>query len=69
VTSVAKTAISRYGIQYFVESDDYRGAYTAFDNVYRGIPFSNFQESMHRERYKLYDGTTEDLYVVFGPAR
>jgi len=53
-----------YRLQYFVESDYFRGAFTAYGNIYRGIQFAL---SNHAERYKIYDGTTEDIYLSFPP--
>jgi hypothetical protein len=61
----------RYHLQLYVELDAIRGKYAAFGNVYEGTttqnPFGVFAKSVHEKRYKLYDGTTEDIYLAFPP--
>lgn len=57
----------RYSLQYYLELNEIRGAYYGFGNTYSGVPFSNFALSVHEKRYRLYNGTTEDLYLVFPP--
>lgn len=57
----------RYSLQYYLELNEIRGEYQAFGNVYSGSPFSNFALSVHAKRYRVYAGTTEDLYLVFPP--
>lgn len=54
----------RYGLQYYLEKDDIRSQFAAFGKVYGG---SVFADTVHARRYKVYDGSTEDLYLAFPP--
>lgn len=67
VTDVRPRIVSEYGLQYYVENDDLRGQYTAFGNVYTVPEFGKFARSVHESRYKLYDGSSEDVYLAFPP--
>jgi len=67
VDQVANRTIEDHGLVYYVELEAYRGAFSAFGNTYRGFPFSNFAISSHATRYKIYDGSTEDIFYAFAP--
>ena len=67
VDQVANRTIEDHGLVYYVELEAYRGAFSAFGNTYRGFPFSNFALSSHATRYKIYDGSTEDIFYAFAP--
>ena len=64
---VANRTIEEHALVYYVELEDFRGAYSAFGNTYRGDPFSNFALSCQATRYKIYDGSSEDIFYAFGP--
>ena len=59
--------VSLYRIQYFLEDDTFRSAFTAFGTPYRLPEQNRFAISVHQERYKIYDGTYVDLYLAFEP--
>lgn len=69
VNDVAGRDLDRYRIVYFLENDSLRGKYVAFSGVYYGDPFSNFANSVHATRYKVFDGSGQDLYLAFPPMR
>jgi hypothetical protein len=66
---VANRTIEEHALVYYVELEDFRGAYSAFGNTYRGDPFSNFSLSCQATRYKIYDGSSEDIFYAFAPPR
>lgn len=53
-----------YSLQYYLERDDLRNQFTAFGRIYTG---STFASTVHQGRFKVYDGSTEDLYLAFPP--
>jgi len=70
VDNVKNETRERYHLVYYLELDSIRGKYLAFgDRIYEGTtpgnPFGMFAKSVHEKRYKLYDGSTEDLYLAF----
>lgn len=62
VSEVTPTIVNQYRITYFVETDALRGSFTAFGNIYGSV----FAETVHLQRFKVFDGSTEDLYLAFG---
>jgi len=68
VGDVTNRIVSGYGLQYYVENDSLRGTYTSHGKIRSDNPeYGTFARSVHAERYKLYDGTTEDIYMAFQP--
>lgn len=68
VDEVANRTIERYRLQVFLENDRLQGAFTAYGNVYEPPSFNAaFQRTIHLSRYKLYDGSSEDIYLAFPP--
>ena len=67
VDDVTDSTIRQFSLRYFLEDDSLRGVFAAYGNVYSGFPFDEFANSVHAERYKIYDGTTEDIFLAFGP--
>ncbi len=59
--------IRPYGLQYFIENDGLRDAYTAYGSVWRFPEHTVFPRSVHATRYKIFDGSTEDIYLAFSP--
>ncbi len=69
VIGIKNQTIAKYRLQYFIENDQFRDAYVAWESVRRWPEYdADFPRSVHAERYKLYDGTTEDIYLVFPPS-
>jgi len=66
VDDVTSSTVRQFGLRYYLEDDSLRGVFSAYGNIYRGFPFDEFAKSVHAERYKIYDGSTEDVYLVFG---
>jgi hypothetical protein len=67
VDEVADRTIEDHRLAYYVELEEFRGAYSAFGNTYVGEDFSNFALSCQAMRYKIYDGSMEDIFYAFPP--
>ena len=71
VPSVSIEGVSifdRYHLQYYLESDSIPNGYSAFGNSYGNGVEVVFTNSVHAERFKVFDGSVENIYLVFPPS-
>lgn len=68
VDAVSQRVVDRYRLSYYLENDDFQSAYLAFGNIYDARRYPElvvFPLSVYASRYKIFDGTRENLYFVW----
>lgn len=67
VGSVNRRLVDKYNVHFYVENEGLRGRFAAYGNVYPEQGTIVFADSVHAGRYKIYDGSSEDVFLAFSP--